>query len=76
MILLSQVYTHRQTTCAILHGIICPIGSQYRLYVGTRTNTEQVMVLEGSQGNFVVAKIQATINATVNQGGITADIRS
>ena len=46
------------------------------LFVDTRTATKQVMVLESSYENFAVAKSQATINATVNQGGITDNILS
>ena len=46
------------------------------MYVETRTDTKQVMVLESSRENFIIAKSQATMNATVNQGGITANILS
>ena len=62
--------------CTILHGIICPSGSLHRMYVETRTAAKQVMVPENSLENFAIAKTQATMNATVNQGGITADILS
>ena len=76
VILWLRVYIHWLTTCAMLYGIICPSRSLHCMYVETRTATKQVMVPESSRENFAIAKNQATMKGTVNQGGIIAGILS